>query len=407
MAYIPAVGMLMVLASLPYHYGWVQRIGLYLAGLGYLLDAVVNTRWREWKWTADKWVYLAMIAFYVCIPVRQLFDSNEIWLYLYKLREYVPFVLLGGMGFCQMPTKLKTEHVAWTMLASCCYMGVVMLFVMWGHHAASWTDWLADLNRARTEHLNTHMSVNYYCNIALVFGVWTLLHAHCRRWVKVLTGIVMGLVVLALLLSEGRTGQLTMLVLVVALGGVYMWQHYRRWLLPVLGVLFLFGGAVWYFNPRYHEPSATHNPRIYIWRVGVETALEKPVFGWGVSSGRLQFVANGKADEDFCKHYMHEYEHICRDRFGEVYYDLMHPHNAFLETTIEFGLVGLLLLLLCVVLPVILIPIGNDRYYLAACIFVFVMQASFESFGRDLNPMWLPLMTVLWHYMALSRAKMS
>ena len=401
--YIPAVGILMVVASLPYHYGWLQRIGLYLSGIGYICDWLLNTRWREWKWTPDKWVYVAMVAFYACIPIRQLFDSNQTWLYLYKVREYVPFLILGIMGFCQMPTRLKTEHVAWTMLASCFYMGLVLVIGVWGHQADSFTDWLKDINKTRTLLINSHMSVNYYCNIALVFGTWVLLHSRCRRWAKIITGIVMSGVVLGLLLSEGRTGQLTMLVLLLMLGGIVMWQRYRRWLVPALSVLLLFCGSVWYFNPRYHEYSATDNPRLYIWRIGVETAKQKPLFGWGVSSARRQFVENGKADRDFCVHYMYEYERICLDRFGEVQYEIMHPHNAFLETMMELGIIGLALLLLCVGLPLCLLPIGKDKYYLAACMFVFVMQATFESFGRDLNVMWLPLMTLLWHYICLSR----
>ncbi len=399
-AWVPALGILMVVVSLPFHYNWLQRWGLYFAGIGYLVDYAVNCRWHGWQWTRDKWVYVVFIAFYACIPVRQLFDPLETWSYLYKLREYLPFALIGIMGLGGMKSKLKLDYVTWAMLGSCVYMAVVLAVAMWKDPAKPFVNWLGSLNYWRCELINSHMTVNFYCNIALIFGTWTILHSDCKRWAKVLTGIGMAGCVAGLLLSEGRAGQLTMLVLMTVAPCVYLYKHHRKWLLPVLGVLLLFGGAVWYFNPQYHNDSAKDNPRLYIWRVAYETAKEKPVFGWGVSSARQQFIARGRADKDFCVHYIEGYESISKTRFGEVDYQVMHPHNVFLETMMEFGLVGLALLLLCIGLPIGLLPSKSKRLYLAACMFVFVMQAMFETFGRDLNTMWLPLMTLLWHFVA-------
>ena len=64
----------------------------------------------------------------------------------------------------------------------------------------------------------------------------------------------------------------------------------------------------------------------------------------------------------------------------------------------ELGLIGTCIFLLCLILPVCLLPIGRLRWYLAACILVFALQGMFESMGSCLLPIWVPLMTFVWRY---------
>ena len=77
--------------------------------------------------------------------------------------------------------------------------------------------------------------------------------------------------------------------------------------------------------------------------------------------------------------------------------DIMHPHNAVLETWTQFGIIGVLLLLACWILPLIM-RLGQEQLYVDLCIFVFFMQAMFESLGNNLPPMFLCLMVILIDY---------
>ena len=48
-AYLFTTGVLIVLFALPFPYGGLQRFGLYLAGFGFVVDYIVNQRWKGWR----------------------------------------------------------------------------------------------------------------------------------------------------------------------------------------------------------------------------------------------------------------------------------------------------------------------------------------------------------------------
>lgn len=403
-AYIPTVGILVALMTLALPYGSVQRIGLIVAGTGYLVDYIVNRRWQGWRWTREKWVYVVLIAFYLCIPLRELFTPVYNWLFLSKLESYLPFLVVGVMGLMGFNYTLKLEYVAGAMSLACLGLGAVLVHAMVGAQAADFLAWQAQLNEMRILYLNSHMVVNVYCNMTLIFIAWVLLESSCRSWYKwVLACVGIGIIT-GLVLTEGRTGQLTMMALVpVFVAARFYKRSLRKWMVPALMVALTGVGLLWYYNPRYHTQNPEDNPRIYIWHVGTEMVKERPIAGWGVSAARDEFIRRGQEDSDFMNHYLYEFINASNERFGEVRLWIMHPHNVFLETTMELGAIGLLVFLLCLILPICLLQIGHYRWYLAACLFVFAMQAMFESMGSCLLPIWVPLLTYIWRYNAATR----
>ena len=404
-AWLPIAGILMVIYSLPYHYNEMQRMGLYLTGVGYISDYLVNARWRGWCWSKDKWGYIFFILFYLCVPIRQLFDPLCTWSFETKVVDYLPFLILGMAGIMGYKTHFKIEWIGITMLLSCCQMGIILLTHYSSFDYSSWMSWQNSLGLILPQYIHTHMVINLYCNIALIFGVWILFHSSYPRWFRGFLIVIMGLVATGVFVSNGRTGQVTLIILLVILLCYRFFHKARSWMLWLLAIVLISGVfAFVHFNPRYHDASVQDNPRLYIWKVSEEVIKEKPIFGWGVSSARQQFIEVGRNNPDFCVHYQQEFEGISMFLSGKVDYQLMHPHNVFLETWMELGIIGLFFLLCCIVLPLWLLPIGIQRYYLGACIFVIVIQSMFESFGRDLNPIWLPLVVIMWHYLSLSRS---
>lgn len=398
-AYIPTVGLLMLLCALPFPYSAFQRFSLYVAGVGYILDYVLNGRWKEWHWSKEKWAFLVFIVFYLCIPIRQLCDPVCNWLFYQKIESYMPFLVIGILGFLGFNHTLKLEYVTAAMTLTCIYMAGVLAYHMAGVSVTDFHSWRYELNQTRIHHLNSHMAVNVYCNMTLVFAAWTLLESSCSRWLKGILGVLSVGIISGILISEGRTGQLTLIALLVVF--VIVWfnkQAWLKWLVLAMTMLALCLGVYWYYNPRFHDSSAHDNPRLYIWKIGQKMIEEKPIVGWGVSSAREEFIRRGIEDEDFRERYLNEYEGYSMMLAGKVEYRIIHPHNVFVETAMEFGIIGAVLLLLCMVLPIGLLPIGSKRWYLAACFFVFAMQAMFESLGSCLLPMWMPLMAFIWRF---------
>ena len=75
---------------------------------------------------------------------------------------------------------------------------------------------------------------------------------------------------------------------------------------------------------------------------------------------------------------------------------MMHPHNLFLETLLEFGIVGLTVLLFLLFFPLTTGEI-NKRIYIWMFIGAFSIQAMFETLGNHLLPILFVLIVVLWN----------
>lgn len=398
-AYLPTIGILIVLFSLPYPYGGLQRFGMYLVCAGFMVDFLINRRWEGWHWRRENWLFVAFILFYLCIPVRQLFDPLHEWIYDVKIESYCPFLVIGIMGIMGFNHTLRLEHVAATMLLSNVVVAGMLAYTMRSVPLLPFADWQMMLNWQRSQTINSHMVLNLYGNLALVFGLWTLIRSSWRLWAKVLIGIAMVIAAISIILSYGRTGQITLFVLLLTGIMIVLYRSgLRKLIAPAVAAIALLGGLFWYFTPRYHEPSAHDNPRIYVWRVAGEMIRQKPVFGWGVSSARNEFIQTGLEDEGFREHYLAEYELDSHLRHGKVDYRQMHPHSAFIETQMELGIIGVLLLLLCFLLPLWLMPVGRNRWYMAACLFIVLMQALFDCLGPCLAPIWLPLIPCMFTY---------
>ena len=111
-SYLSMVGLLALLATMPFHYGEAQRIALYWIAATYPLDYILNARWRGWRWTQAKWTYVAFIAFFCLIPIWQLFDPIYTSLYQFTIERYMPFLVVGVCGFAGLTDKFRIEYAA-------------------------------------------------------------------------------------------------------------------------------------------------------------------------------------------------------------------------------------------------------------------------------------------------------
>ena len=238
-SYLPVVGVLVLLGTIPFLYGNVQRIALYWIAATYPLDYIVNKRWRGWKWTQAKWTYVAFIAFFCLIPIWQLFDPIRTSLYQFTIERYMPFLVVGVCGLAGMTDKLRIEYAAWVMLSVSAGIVAYLLYRAELPDFANFETWAKHFNQLRAMEVNTHMTINLYFNLSIVLGLYTILQSKYAWWVKVLTGVMMLPILFAFSFTEGRTGVLTFLGIVMltlmyyvskaSLVAEYMYHRVREW----------------------------------------------------------------------------------------------------------------------------------------------------------------------------------
>ena len=393
-AYLPLLSILLIIALMPFHYSGLQRFALYSLAVTYPLDYCVNMRWRQWQWSTAKLIFIAFALFSMLPPIWQYFDPVRTSLYQTTIDVFSPFFFVGIAGFLGMTDKVRMEYVAWTMLGVSAAISAYLIYQATLGMINGY-EWIATLNWYRLVKINTHMVVNLYCNMALILGALVVLSTSYCRLVKGLTIAAMMMIVPGILFSEGRTGLITLVVTALVLALYYIFLT-RRWML--LAVVAIIGIGMTLFmmnNPRMREAVENTNPRIGLWQECWSMIAERPVAGYGVCTAREEFVHRVLANESLRQTYVVSIEQDEAYQWnGATRYDIMHPHNAFLETWSRFGLIGLLLCLCCLAGPFFL-RIGRYRIYLALCTLAFMIQGMFESLGSDLQPIFLASMVLL------------
>ncbi len=394
-SYLSLFSMLCIVATVPFYYGWCQRIALYMLALCYPLDYVVNRRWEGWHWSEDKWVYLLMIALFILTPLWQFVDTMPPTpFYYHQLSLRVAFLVIGAMGFLGVTDKLRPTYVGYTMLiTSVCIIGYV-LYKVQPLRCSSWFDFEAAFNWWRMYKIHSHMVVNMYMNIAIVFGYY-ILRQPLRRWIKVVTGVLMVVVLFGLSLSEGRTGLVTAACVALVLGAYVVSQWNKRLTIPILLLTMFIGGWIIMQNQRINGDSLRQEPRWVVWRYSVEMAMESPISGYGLSTLSQKYVDESVVDEEMNEHYIHGVLECPCFKDAPRTMTFIHPHNVFLALWLEYGFIGPLLYMMLLLVAGLCVVRGR-RIYIWMSVFIIFVQSMFEPLGDHLLPMQIGIVLLVW-----------
>ena len=393
LAYIPVVALIIVILSQPFVYGEIERWALIVFFVSFALDYCVNRRYRTFAWTRDKWVFVAFIVFFLMIYLWNIGGEQPRY-FLKIIEQRLPYLGFGIIGILGLNDKFRLRYFAYAVIASVVLM-VLFLLVKTDFQPFEMCGETILFNIMRRQYINSHMLVNMYFNLALICVAYIVLNRHIGFSAKILSGIGGCVAAFALLISEGRTGLLTSFLIVAIVLTIIVWRWKKWLLLPLYIVLFATFGVVFHFNQRMQRIVQVDDPRLVIWRLSVDLIKERPLLGYGPVEARRQFVERGLQDEEFCRRYADSYFHLPIVVDGSPDKFAMHPHNAYLETILQFGVVGLVVLLLTVLLPLIFTPTSR-RLFIGLAVLAFCLQGMFESIGPQLSALSYSIWICLW-----------
>lgn len=409
-AYWPVVTMMMLFASLPFGFSHFQRWSLILFAAGYLVDLLVFSRWKGWKWSKEKIPYLFCVLFFLLMPLWRLFegDVNPNY-YLRCIEQRLPFVAFGVIGIIGLNDRFRIRYFALvamltTIVMVACsvygfYYGVGELFyvpdITFKENVEAYACWTSLT-------VNAHMTYNLFINLTIIFIFFLWQSNDVARWQIRLSYLTLFLAIPSEFLTLGRCGMITTLLLFAFYFGYFKWKMRNPLLisslvgLTVIAMLLL---------PVVIHRDSLNNPRTSIWKLSAQIISEKPLLGYGVSAAREKLIHDGLEDDDFYNNYAITYieGHPIYDTEGNVDLTRMHPHNMFLGTAMEFGLLGIVVLCGCLISPFYCFKGGRKRLFLCMSLFAFFLQGLFESIGPHLLPTLLMLELLLGHYSAEER----
>lgn len=367
-----------------------QRPALWAFFVSFAIDYAVNARWKDWKWTPAKWIYISWIVYFALIPIYHwCYDTDTTFIYRHQFNYCLPFLGVGIMGLLGIGKQIRLPYIAYAfVITSVCAIGYIVGQVPYETiHSA--TDFAILFNAIRTTHISPHMLFNLYLNSSLLMGLYILRNKSIGQIQKTATGIAVLIIFATLCISDGRIGFATANAIIVGFLLIEIWNRLRRYFVPtVVIMLAIFCSAV-LLHPRIGD--SLNDPRQYIWDTTNKTISEQPLLGCGIAKGRSHFIENGLSDTKFTTFYSNPY---LAEQNTNI--NMMHPHNAMLDAWLCFGILGFLLMLFILVFPFIVFAMQRNIYGCGFA-FAFAMQAMFESWGSDLMPL-LYTLGILWIY---------
>lgn len=395
-AWLPVAGILMLISSLPYGWSVYQKISFFVVGISTGLYYISNEQWKHLTWNKSKWVFVCMLLLFAILPIRQLFDPTPMTGYAWHqlhLNEW--FIYVGIIGLIGFTPKLKVQHVACVMLATCVVMLVHSAYLYYGTVEFWFMYPLERWCRLRSTHIHSHMVMNLYANTAIVMGFMALKETK-TLWGKVLIGVGMLLSWVSIIFSYGRVGSVTSIIVIGVCVFASLYQKHRNWAIGLSIAALVFGGWVVMNNPRIFKHAIDSDPRKAIWEYSWKMLKEKPICGYGLSTLSEEYVAGVYEDEGMKRDFLPiiEYENTFIPQGKTML--THHPHNAFLMYWLSYGIIGVLLLLLFFAVAFSM-PVGDKRVYWWLILTAIILQCMTEPIGDHLRPQFMALIILVIH----------
>lgn len=376
LAWLQVFSMWVLVFILPFRMSAFMRSVMIAAGVFFLADYAANRRWRTWSWHRDKWLYVALIVYYLFIPLWQLgSDTYDQQRFFYILETHLSLLLCGGIGIMGLNNMVKVRHIAYVMLASCLFTSFYIIFRSGGWaFFAHWPGEQAKLfTFFRIKWVSSHMVYNLYLNTTLIFAIYLLKQKDVRRSVKIGVTAVCVWIFYLLCLTEGRIGLFTALLIGVTLLLTYTYRLRLNQFVPIMIIYIAAGALVISQHKRFKSDSIEHNPRWVIWEASIDVIKEKPLTGHGVCGAKARLTEKSLVGEG-------ELQDYYRPRINETNkHRLPHPHNAFLQAWSDFGIAGVATLLFIFLFPLTMQPVRH-RIYVFMIVGCFIIQSMTDLF---------------------------
>lgn len=365
--YLPVVACLALLFSSIFYINKFRDLW-YAVPVTFLIEYVYNKRWTDFCWDKRKTYYVVMLLFFLLFFAYFPFEKHSQYSEI-LLRNRVPLLGLAVVGFLGFSNVHKLSYYLNVFVVTSLFSIVYIVFFQIGIVEFITSNERGQLfTTARINIVNSHMMFNLYLNISLVC-IWYLFSSknfEVRFGKKIFYGFAYLIIFYILSISEGRSGFFMSLFIT---GSFLLLETYKRHKLLSFVILSVFSVFVFFkiiFHPRI-SGNVGEEPRIFLWKNAYALIKEKPILGWGASEAQHQFT-----------------ERIWKDTTGTVQTfwkptDFVDSHNQFIQTSMEFGMLGLFLLIFLYTSPYFIVDKSRKTF----CFFIFILltfQSMFDMF---------------------------
>lgn len=307
----------------------------YALTITFCVDFFYNKRYLSFKFNKIRIYYSVVFLFFCLFFIYQPFENSSTYSHL-LLRNRICLSGLALCGFLGLNNKHKLSYYLNTIIISAVASIIYLVFFKIGF-LSFWEaeNKMAIFTPARIEFINNHMVYNVYMNLAII-SIWYIV----SNQYKMLQKWKLGLYILSFIfifgvlsISEGRSGFLMSLFIISCICLREVWKRNKYVTLIVIGILSIFVYNKVTHHQRISEEQIKGEPRLFLWETAKEVIMEAPILGRGANDAQEAF--NKARTESLDETFKHFWQPT----------DFVDSHNQYIQTTMEFGIIGLCLLL--------------------------------------------------------------
>ena len=312
----------------------MQKPAIYLFCISYLIEFFTDKKWKTLKFSNKAYWCIAVFVFYILAYIYKPFESTSNYFSIVinnrsSLLVSVFVVLFGVNNLFKMTYFLNTFIL--TSILAILYLALYRVGVYDFINNESRFDLF---NSARIQWINSHTIFNYYLNISIVF-IWYILTFSWNKikgWQRFFYLTATALIFFSITISEGRSGFLTGIILFVGYIIFYFFKRNKKVgiLIALLTPLFVVGLASQ--KERFSNQSLQNEPRLILWKTAFDIVKTAPILGHGISDPQNKFMESLSTNQSK--------EFIVANQNNKI----LDAHNQYLQTLMEFGITGLILL---------------------------------------------------------------
>jgi len=372
--YINFTAVLALIPLLLFPYTPVTLTFFYVFFVSYLIEIVTDKKWKNFRFDKIKLYYTVMAMFFLLAIIYLPFEKTNTHVST-LLERRLPLIGFAVVGFLGVNRLYKLNYFLYTFILATVTAILYVLYRIGIQEITLNSEFFRLFTEKQILYVGSHMKVNFYLNISII-GLWYILRNDWKtvsRWTKTSLIAALAMMLMVLVTSEGRTGFFAGALLCLVF--IFI-EIYTRWkkagVVCILVFSILFGGAA-ILHQRLTIIDVASDPRTFLWKSAWEVIKERPLLGYGINDAQAEF---DEKKELYQTASFQQYSIYMEQTLNEKYQD---SHNQYLQAMMEFGILGLILLLFLFVFPIFAVD-KNKRLFTVFIVFLYMFLSIFDVY---------------------------
>ncbi len=379
--YLQQASSLFLFANLPFYFNNIQRWSIIAFIFFSVIDIIVNQRWKNINYRSPSAILCYLLIFqYLLILLYIPFERTTT--HIGMIIEYrLSLLLFGLVGLFYTKRSINIKYYAYVAIAVTSYIAIYVLCNVGLNNLQDFDTFKQLFTEYRHHHIQAHMATNTFFRATMLLSAY-MVKQMVRLWKKLLFTLPIILSYLLMIFSDGRIGLIGANLIVLAII-IYFLREYKIALLSLLSLVIILSITTITLHPKTSQTFDTNkNPRVWIWKIALEKIKAKPITGYGVNTAQEEMRSGMLSSDEFMSvndEFLISFLRNPDELLGA------HPHNQILQSILEFGVIGIVVISAILLLPIYILKQKHNSLLPIIFWVIIIMQLFTETIHTSMG----------------------